>query len=100
MPPRIWPPQLLQSFRSTPRSTDVARRAEHLCLRLQSRRHITANEKPLPAADGQKSGPNQDPLPHVSEEADALGKITGTGGPDIDQGTPVQDVRNPSVLLR
>jgi len=31
-------------------------------------------------------------LPHVSEEAAALGKITGEGGPELEQGTPVQEV--------
>ena len=38
------------------------------------------------------SGPNQDVLPHVSEEAAQMGDITGEGGPDLSQGTPVQEV--------
>lgn len=63
-----------------------------LCFRLQPRRSITADEKPLPTADDQDPGPNQEQLPHVSEEAAAMGKITGEGGPDLDQGTPVQEV--------
>lgn len=62
-----------------------------LCLRLQ-RRSITADEKPLPERDTPGAGPNQEQLPHVSEEAAATGKITGEGGPDIEQGTPVQEV--------
>ncbi|KAI9817999.1 MAG: hypothetical protein M1832_004520 [Thelocarpon impressellum] len=37
-------------------------------------------------------GPNQDVLPHVSEEAAATGDITGEGGPELDQGTPVQEI--------
>lgn len=64
-----------------------------LCLRLQ-KRSITADEKPLPKADKPGPGPNQDQLPHVSEEADALGKITGEGGPQLEQGTPIQEVGN------
>ena len=63
-----------------------------LCLRLQQRRNITADEKPLPEAE-QPTGPNQDQLPHVSEEAAATGKITGEGGPEGEQGSPVEEVR-------
>ena len=63
-----------------------------LYLRLQQRRNITADEKPLPESE-QPKGPNQDQLPHVSEEAAATGKITGEGGPELEQGSPVQEVR-------
>ena len=54
-------------------------------------RTITADEKPLPEAEEPK-GPNQEQLPHVSEEAAMTGKITGEGGPELDQGTPVKEV--------
>lgn len=64
-----------------------------LCLRLQ-RRSITAHEKPLPERDTPRAGPNQEQLPHVSEEASITGKISGEGGPDLEQGTPVQEVRD------
>lgn len=67
-----------------------------LCVRLQ-KRFITAKEKPLPEADNPGSGPNQEQLPHVSEEAAATDKIMGDEGPDLEQGTPVQEVR-PSRL--
>ncbi|KAI4135608.1 MAG: hypothetical protein LQ347_000540 [Umbilicaria vellea] len=63
-----------------------------LCFPSQPRRSITADEKPLPIADDQDPGPNQERLPHVSEEAAAMGKITGEGGPELDQGTPVQEI--------
>lgn len=63
-----------------------------VCLRLQQRRAITVDEKPLPESE-QPKGPNQEQLPHVSEEASMTGKITGEGGPELDQGTPVQEVR-------
>ena len=58
-----------------------------------SRRTVTADEKPLPTTDKPK-GLNQNQLPHVSEEAAATCKITGDGGPEIEQGTPVQEVRH------
>lgn len=68
-----------------------------LCLRIQQR-NITADEKPLPEAE-QPKGPNQDQLPHVSEEAVATGDITGEGGPDVDQSSPIQEVRAPTESL-
>lgn len=63
-----------------------------LSFRLQQRRNITTDEKPLPESE-QPKGPNQDQLPHVSEEAATAGKITGEGGPELDQSSPVQEVR-------
>lgn len=45
-------------------------------------------------------GPNEDQLPHVSEEQAAMDKVTGATPPDIEQGTPVQEVslqRSPSL---
>ena len=63
------------------------------CLHTTSSKYITADEKPLPQSDGEGPGPNQSQLPHVSEEAAAIGKVTGEGGPEIEeQGTPVQEV--------
>ncbi|KAL9603140.1 MAG: hypothetical protein Q9219_001343 [cf. Caloplaca sp. 3 TL-2023] len=66
--------------------------ASPLCLRLAPRRHVSADEKPLPEAGDAGPGPNQEQLPHVSEEAATIGKITGEGGPEIEQGTPVQEI--------
>ncbi|KAI9822092.1 MAG: hypothetical protein M1826_000552 [Phylliscum demangeonii] len=46
-----------------------------------------------PSSDPPATGPNQDVLPHVSEEAAAIGAITGEGGPEVEeQGTPVQEI--------
>lgn len=90
MPPR------LQLFRSGRPATIIPRTSQQaqlpLCLRISPRRCISADEKPLPKAEPGGSGPNQEQLPHISEEAAAMGKITGGGGPTIDQGTPVQEV--------
>ena len=58
---------------------------------------ITADEKPLPEAE-RNPGPNQEQLPHVSEEAATTGKITGEGGPEVEQGTPVQEVCWPIAI--
>lgn len=60
--------------------------------RLTSIRSITDGEKRVPIAEEDIKGPNQDQLPHVSEEAAATGEITGEGGPDIGQGTPIHEV--------
>jgi len=38
------------------------------------------------------TGPNEDSLGHVSEEAADMGDITGGTKPDLGQGTPVQEV--------
>lgn len=88
--------QLLHFGRSIGVQSQVPEFSAHripLCLRLLQRRNITASEKPLPESE-QPKGPNQDQLPHVSEEAAATGKITGEGGPEIEeQGSPVQEVR-------
>jgi small subunit ribosomal protein S7 len=37
-------------------------------------------------------GANESQLPHVTEEAAAIDKVTGNTPPDIEQGTPVQEV--------
>jgi len=45
------------------------------------------------------TGPNQDVLGHVSEEAADIADVTGESKPDISQGTPVQEVRLPLRIL-
>lgn len=93
MPPRL--PLLLSGRTAAIRSRCLNSSSAVIvprCFCLQPRRNITADEKPLPEAEDQRPGPNQEQLPHVSEEAAALGKITGEGGPEIEQGTPVQEV--------
>ena len=60
--------------------------------RIASQRNFTSNEKPLPQAEKSGPGPNQTQLGHVSEEAAVTDRITGDQGPDLDQGTPIQEV--------
>ena len=58
-----------------------------------ARRTITADEKPLPEADGQNKGPNMEQLGHVSEEAADMAETTGETAPQTEEhGTPVQEV--------
>lgn len=91
MPPRL---HLLRSSRPKISALQLSRNTQPpLCIRIAPRRNITADERPLPEADETAREPNQEQLPHVSEEAATMGKITGEGGPDIEQGTPVQEVR-------
>ena len=92
MRPRI---QLLSSTRSISirsKVTEISASRVPLCYRLQQRRNITADEKPLPESD-QVKGPNEDQLPHISQEEAAIGEITGEGGPDVGQSSPVEEVR-------
>ena len=70
-----------------------------LCLRLAPRRTITSNDKPLPEAEKGSSGPNEEQLPHVSEEAAATSKVTGETSPELNQGSPVQEVRAPLFIF-
>ncbi len=91
MPPRL---NLLRARRPTMSRVRISHQGQpSLCLRLAPQRSITADEKPLPTADEGAPGPNQEQLPHVSEEAASTSNITGDGGPEIEeQGTPVDEV--------
>lgn len=93
MPPRSQ--LLLSAFSASRRlwTADSVSPPVQLCVRLGSRRNITADEKPLPKADSSGAGPNQEQLPHVSEEAAATDKIMGEQPPQVEeQGTPVAEV--------
>ena len=62
-------------------------------LALPQRRWASDRSKDLPVAETPK-GPNQDQLPHVSEEAAQTGETMGETTPDIEEhGTPVKEVR-------
>lgn len=90
MPPRLYP---LSAWPVNLRTQAGCRAVESaLYYKPLQQRWITINNKPLPTAEHPK-GPNQEQLPHVSEEAAAVDKTMGKKGPDIEQGTPVQDVR-------
>ena len=97
MPPRIYIFSNTTCLALRPKGFRVPLQCAPTGLHTTARRRITPEEKPLPVADKKAPEPNQEPLPHVSEEAAAMGKITGEGGPEIEQGTPVQEVRKFSM---
>jgi hypothetical protein len=51
----------------------------------------SSSSKHLPVSKKHK-GPNTESLPHVSEEATSMAKLTVGKGPNFCQGTPVQEV--------
>lgn len=66
------------------------------CLRLVSIRSPAVPLSFRAYSDAQKpTGPNQDALPSAPEEAAATAKFTGQTPPEIDQGTPISEVRIP-----
>ena len=81
------------SGRLAARQPLIFRPTKPLCLRLAPSRSITAKDKPLPEAENASTGPNQDQLPHVSEEAGMTSEIMGeeTKPEAEEQGTPVQE---------
>ncbi|KAI9841368.1 MAG: hypothetical protein M1837_000751 [Sclerophora amabilis] len=86
MPPRL--PFRLQGRYLPIRHVNCETNGSSL-FRAAIRRTYAESEKP---PQEQRTGPNQDVLPHVSEEAAATGKITGEGGPELEQGTPIQEI--------
>ena len=94
MPPRL---NLLGASRSIAiRSRpSIASRQPRLLPRASQR--YFADEK-TPESPPPATRPNQDVLGHVSEEAADMGKVTGETGPDLGQGTPVQEVCFPISL--
>lgn len=54
---------------------------------------FTNDASKLPQAPKRDAvGPNMQQAEHVSEEASKMAKIMGEKGPDMEQGTPVQEV--------
>jgi hypothetical protein len=60
---------------------------------LPSQCRAFADQKaPPPQAADRSKRPDAEPLPHVSEEAAKIAEIQGQEGPDLSQGTPVEEV--------
>jgi hypothetical protein len=59
-----------------------------------------ASQRAFADEKGPKATPESDPnvIGHVSEEAVDMGNVTGEAKPDLNQGTPVQEVRGRSSL--
>ena len=100
MPSRILANRLLPSLPLYRAVTDITPRTFPLSIRLAPRRLKTGGEG-IPTGEAKAGpGPNQAQLPHVSEEAAATSKIQGEKGPDLEQGTPVQEVKESSSCPR
>lgn len=93
MPPRL---NLLHGPRALAVRTRAPARewipAAQLGLSKTQTRSYADPKKDLPVAEVKKEGNQGSEMPHVSEEAASMAKITGGTGPDINQGTPVAEV--------
>jgi small subunit ribosomal protein S7 len=58
-----------------------------------SQYRLYSDSTKTPAADRSKRE-DAKPIEHVSEEAAAMAKTMGEEGPDLNQGTPIEDVRS------
>jgi small subunit ribosomal protein S7 len=87
MPPRLNLFTTTRSLSIRPRPSIASYKP--ISLRVASVRGLADDKESKPTA----TGPNQDVLGHVSEEAADIGKVTGEMQPDLGQGTPVQEVR-------
>ena len=92
MPPRL-------NILSVPRATALRTRTpihttrSNLLRPTACRTYASDRSSALPPAEGEEAkGPNMSQQEHVSEEAAKMAKITGSEGPDLDVGTPVQDI--------
>lgn len=91
MPPTMTPFPAVRAFAFRPRPTSALRRNGNAVVGIK--RRAFADDKNLPEAQQGEAGPNMQQQEHVSEEAAKMSKIMGTGGgPDMEVGTPVQDV--------
>ena len=92
MPPRL---QILRSVRVQPARSAWGKQSHlpaSLAILSAPIRHKTTDEKPLPGSEKSATGPGQKQSLHISEEAAATNKIMGKDGPDLEQGTPVEEV--------
>lgn len=102
MPPRL---NLLPASRSLafrPRPTAPQWRAGQIVTAPRVVKRCYADDtsnKDLPKAEDKK-GPNTDTLPHVTEEARAMAKMRKMPPPEVEQGTPVDEVRGNAALGR
>ena len=86
MPPRLNASNAYKSLTLQKKSLAVRRNV--LCPSVTPSRGFATSKDSKP----ERSGPNQDVLGHVSEEAADIAKITGETQPDIGQASPVQEV--------
>jgi len=91
MPPRFNPFGASRTLALRPRKSAVItfpNARQPLC-----RGYASDPSKDLPVSQSEEPiGPNMANSDHVSEEAAKMAKIQGKEGPDLEQGTPVQDI--------
>ncbi|MBE7179843.1 MAG: hypothetical protein INR71_01325, partial [Terriglobus roseus] len=92
MPPRTQLATAPRALALRSKPCQAQRRAAALP-RDVARTYASASKEMPESPDGK--GPNTEQLPHVSEEAAATKEAMGEQGPDVSQGTPVQEVRSP-----
>ena len=96
MPPRL---NVLSFARAFPLRPKVQTQWLRPVVRMSSpQARPYSDSKDPPAADRSKRIDSQ-PLPHVSEEAATMAKITGSEGPDLEQGTPIEEVGGTGLSL-
>lgn len=90
MPPRLNTLTLARSiaFRPKPQLQWPARAAIRSA---QSQFRTYSDTKDPPAADRSKRVESK-PIEHISEETAAIAKTMGQEGPDLSQGTPIEEV--------
>jgi small subunit ribosomal protein S7 len=88
------PPRLLSrpAFRSVLTPSKPTSQAISLSIRTASRGLASKNDQSTLKMPQPEHGTNQQSIPHVSEEAATMSKITGQPGPDMSEGTPIQEV--------
>ena len=91
MPPRLNISTFTRSiaFRPKPQVQWSARTAARA---VPSQCRLYSESKNYPAAD-RSQREDAKPIEHVSEEAAAMAKTMGQQGPDLSQGTPIEEVR-------
>lgn len=92
MPPRLNIAAFTRpiAFRPRPQVQYPARSA----LRLPSSQWRLYSDSAKPPAADRSKREDAKPIEHVSEEAAAMAKTMGEQGPDLSQGTPIEDVRS------
>ncbi|SMR48445.1 unnamed protein product [Zymoseptoria tritici ST99CH_1E4] len=90
--PAINPIPVLRTCAFRPRQTVLRPSNAVIGVKRPAYRSFADKSSDLPKADEGEVGPNMNQAEHVSEEAAKMANITGGEGPDLTQGTPVQDI--------
>lgn len=95
--PALNPLPVLRNCAFRPRQSLLRPSNAVIGVKRPAHRSFADKKSDLPTADKDAVGPNMQQAEHVSEEAAKMAKIQGGEGPDMSQGTPVQDVSDAEV---